>query len=71
MMTLTGIKKTISSKTVWGGLAAVESGALGCVGYATLSAEQVAAFILLPSIVSIAGGLFAIYGRVVATHKVK
>lgn len=57
------VKSIIQSKTVWGGLLAIASGALGFFGYSMGIPDQEA-------IISIVGGAIAIYGRIKASKKV-
>ena len=57
------VKSLIQSKTVWGGLLAIASGALGFFGYSIGIPDQEA-------IISIIGGAIAIYGRVKASKKI-
>ena len=69
-MQLTGSKGFLQSKTIWGGLIALGGAGLGLLGYTISPADQLAATNALSSIAAAAGGLFAIYGRVVATERV-
>jgi hypothetical protein len=64
-------KALTASKTFWGAVVALAGSAL-TLGHYTLSpADAVEAVDLLSGMAGAAGGLIAIYGRVVAAKKIK
>lgn len=63
-------KGLTQSKTFWGAIVALGGSAL-TLGHYTLSpADAASAVDLLSGIASAVGGIVAIYGRVVASHKI-
>ncbi len=65
------LKPLIESKTFWGAAAAIAAGALGLGHYTLSPADAAHAVDLIVSIVSGVGGLIAIYGRVVASKRIR
>jgi len=63
-------KTLLSSKTFWGALVAVLASLLSLFGYQIGVAEQSELISIGTSIAGAAGGLFAIYGRVVASKRI-
>jgi branched-subunit amino acid ABC-type transport system permease component len=64
-------KQWYQSKAVWGGLIAVAAGVVGAFFHTTISAadqSQLADAIM--AIVSALGGIYAVYGRIVADSKI-
>lgn len=65
---MNGIKGLFSSKTVWGGLIAILAPIVGGIFHVTVTGDdvqQVGDYV--SGIASGLGGLWAIYGRIVAT----
>lgn len=67
---MNGTKSFLTSKGIWGGLAAVAGGGFGFAGYALSPSDAVALIGLAQGIVSSVGGLLAIYGRVKASKRI-
>jgi hypothetical protein len=63
-------KTLTASKTFWGAAVAVAGSALHLAHYTLTPEDAAQAVDLLAALASAAGGLFAIYGRVVATKKI-
>lgn len=74
---MNGKKSIFSSVTIWGSVVAVLAGAAQLFGY-TISPDDQAALVnliqsgvtVITSVVTIAGGLIAIWGRVRATKRI-
>jgi hypothetical protein len=64
-------KALTESKTFWGAVVAVAGSALQLGHYTLTPADAVQAVDLLSGMAGAVGGLIAIYGRVVATKKIK
>lgn len=71
-------KSILLSKTAWGAGIAILASLAGLAGYTISPADQAQAVDLLAQVYDIAdrlviigGGLFAIWGRVKATHKIR
>ena len=64
------LKSWVTSKGVWGGIAAVGGGVLAFFGYTISDADLSRLIELGSSIASSVGGIVAIYGRVKATKKI-
>jgi hypothetical protein len=64
------LKTLTQSKTFWGAVVALAGSALGLAHYTLTPADAASAVDLISGIASAIGGLIAIYGRVVATHKI-
>ena len=63
-------KALTQSKTFWGAVIALGGSALTLGHYTLTPADAAQAVDLISGIASAAGGLIAIYGRVVATRKI-
>ena len=63
-------KGMLQSKTVWGGLLAVLAGVAGLLGYTVTATDLSSIGDAITSVVSMVGGLIAIYGRIKATKKI-
>lgn len=63
-------KGLLESKTFWGALISIIASGVTGLHYTVSSADQVSALDAIMSIVGAASSLYAIYGRVVATHKI-
>lgn len=63
-------KSILSSKGVWGGIITILGAGLGFFGFDVGSADMTAISTHIDSIVVAAGGLLAIYGRIVASKKI-
>jgi hypothetical protein len=63
-------KTLTQSKTFWGAVVALGGSALGLGHYTLTPADAASAVDLISGIVSAAGGLVAIYGRIVASKKI-
>jgi hypothetical protein len=63
-------KTLLSSKTFWGALVAVLASALSLFGYQLGASEQSELIAIGTSVAGAAGGLFAIYGRIVASKRI-
>ncbi len=64
------VKTLFSSKTFWGAFVAVLAGALPLLGYQIGAADQAELINSVSGLASAAGGLFAIYGRIVASKRI-
>jgi hypothetical protein len=64
-------KAITESKTFWGAVVALGGAALQLAHYTLTPADAVQAVDLLSGMAGAAGGLLAIYGRVVATRKIR
>jgi hypothetical protein len=64
-------KALTESKTFWGAVVALTGSALTLGRYTLTSADAAQAIDLLSGMASAVGGLLAIYGRVVATKKIR
>jgi hypothetical protein len=64
-------KALTASKTFWGAVVALFGAALTLGRYTLTPADAAEAVDLLSGMAGAAGGLIAIYGRVVATKKIK
>ena len=64
-------KAWYESKSVWGGLLAVVAGIAGVFGYAVSPEDQAVLAEAAVSIVSVAGGLLAVFGRIKASKAIK
>lgn len=65
-------KHSLASKTIWAGIASVVAGLGGVaqvVGDGTVSTAEIEP--LITSVLALAGGIGAIYGRIVATQEIK
>lgn len=71
MAELTETKSVFASKAVWGGIIAVVASLLGIWGYSVSAADQASIVELVTSIAAAIGGAIAIWGRVVASKKIK
>jgi len=61
----------LQSKTVWGAIVAFAGTAVGAIYHATVTPADISAITdVIMQIVSGAGALFAIYGRITATQQV-
>lgn len=65
-----GVKGLLSSKTVWGAIVAILAAAGNAAGYIVTDADTAAVVSNIMAVVTAFGGLYAIYGRIKATHKV-
>jgi uncharacterized membrane protein HdeD (DUF308 family) len=65
------VKTLTQSKTFWGAVVALGGAALALGHYSLSPADAAQAVDLLSGIASAVGGLVAIYGRVVATRKIR
>jgi threonine/homoserine efflux transporter RhtA len=63
-------KTLLSSKTFWGALVAVVASVLSFFGYQVGATEQSELITIGTSVAGSAGGLFAIYGRIVASKRI-
>jgi|GraSoiStandDraft_10_1057309.scaffolds.fasta_scaffold217746_2 threonine/homoserine efflux transporter RhtA len=63
-------KTLLSSKTFWGALVAVLASVLSLFGYQIGVAEQSELISIGTGFAGAAGGLFAIYGRIVASKRI-
>jgi hypothetical protein len=68
---MTEFKVLTQSKTFWGAVVALAGSALALGHYTLTPADAVRAVDLLSAIASAAGGLLAIYGRIVASKKIR
>jgi hypothetical protein len=64
-------KALTTSKTFWGAVVALAGSALTLGHYTLTPADAAQAIDLLSGMTGAVGGLIAIYGRVVATKKIK
>jgi hypothetical protein len=64
------VKSLFSSKTFWGAFVAVLAGALSLFGYELAAADQAELVNAISGIAAAAGGLLAIYGRIVASKRI-
>jgi hypothetical protein len=64
-------KALTESKTFWGAIVALAGSALTLGQYTLTPADAAQAVDLLSGMASAVGGLIAIYGRVVATKKIR
>ena len=64
------VKTLFSSKTFWGAFVAILASALSLFGYQTGAADQAELINTISSLAGAAGGLFAIYGRIVASKRI-
>jgi hypothetical protein len=64
-------KALTASKTFWGAVVALVGAALQLANYTLTPADAAQAVDLLSGMAGAAGGLVAIYGRVVATKKIR
>jgi hypothetical protein len=64
-------KALTESKTFWGAIVALAGSALTLGRYTLTPADAAQAVDLLSSMAGAVGGLIAIYGRVVATKKIR
>jgi hypothetical protein len=67
---MSDVKTLFASKTFWGALVAVLAGALSLFGYQLGAADQAELINALSGIAAAAGGLLAIYGRIVASKRI-
>lgn len=65
---LTGTKAIWMSRTVWGAAISVAAAIAGLFGHGITDADQTMLADALTQIIGIAGGLFAIWGRISATR---
>lgn len=65
------MKSWFQSKTIWGGLIAVIVPLLTLAGFEITPEDQAAFGDAVTAIVTAAGGILAIYGRVVASKEIK
>jgi hypothetical protein len=64
------VKGWLQSKGVWGGIVGALSGLLA-LGHYTLSADDAKSVVeLITGIITDVGSIYAIYGRVMATHTI-
>jgi hypothetical protein len=63
-------KTLFSSKTFWGAFVAILAGALSLFGYHLAEADQVELINSISGLAASAGGLIAIYGRIVASKRI-
>lgn len=68
---MSGVKSMLASKGVWGGVVVVLSALLGMFGYQIGLEDQQALVDAVSNIGALAGGLFAIYGRISATKQIR
>ena len=66
-----GVKGLLASKTVWGGILVVFASILGFFGYELGGTEQQALIEHGAAIAAGVGGIIAIWGRMMATKKIK
>lgn len=64
------VKGFFESKAIWGGVIAFAAGVAGLLGYSVsdADAEQIVAYITGGA--SVAGGIYAIYGRIKASKRI-
>jgi hypothetical protein len=67
---MSDMKTLFSSKTFWGALVAVLAGASSLFGYQLAAEDQAEIVNAVSGIAAAAGGLVAIYGRVVASKRI-
>lgn len=65
-----GIKGLLQSKTVWAGIVTAGTGLAALAGYTFSVEDQAKLSELLFGLVTVASGLYGIYGRVVATKAI-
>ena len=63
-------KTLLSSKTFWGAFVAMVAGALSLFGYHISAGDQAELINSVSGLAGAAGGLFAIYGRIVASKRI-
>jgi hypothetical protein len=63
-------KSLLESKTFWGAMVALGGSALSLGHYSLLPADAAQAIDLFSGLATAIGGLFAIYGRIVASKKI-
>ena len=63
-------KTLLSSKTFWGALVAILASVLSLFGYQVGLSEQSELISIGTSVAGAVGGLFAIYGRIVASKRI-
>lgn len=66
----TELKPLVQSKTFWGAVVALVGSGISLGHYTLSPADAAQAVDLISGIVSAAGGLYAIYGRMMATKQV-
>ena len=64
------VKPWYTSKTIWGGIVAMVASVAGILGYGVPVAEQAALVDSLALVGGAAGGLLAIFGRIVSKGKI-
>ncbi len=67
---MSDFKTLFTSKTFWGALVAVLAGALSMFGYQIGPADQAELVNSVSGLAAAAGGLVAIYGRIVASKRI-
>ncbi len=64
------VKTLFTSKTFWGAFVAMLAGVLSIFGYHVSPGDQAELINSVSGIAGAAGGLFAIYGRIVASKRI-
>ena len=64
------VKTLLASKTFWGAFVAVLAGALSLFGYQLAAEDQAQLVNAVSGIAAAAGGVVAIYGRIVASKRI-
>ena len=67
---MSDVKTLFASKTFWGACVAVLAGALSLFGYQLAAEDQAELVNAVSGIGAAAGGLVAIYGRIVASKRI-
>jgi hypothetical protein len=69
-MPMTESKSIFASKTVWGALVAIAAQLLLIAGFTVTPQAQSVAVDVLTQMVGVGGTMFALWGRLVASHKI-
>jgi len=64
------VKSFLKSKTIWGAIIAVAPSVTGLFGYTITGADITTATGHMNDLVTAAGGLLAVFGRVMASKKI-
>jgi CDP-diglyceride synthetase len=67
---MSDVKSLFASKTVWGAVIAILAGALSLFGYQLDAGDQAELINIASGIAATAGGLIAIFGRIVASKRI-